>query len=91
MATTCVSYYPSEVDTQRFWNLELSREKIGVDIPLGFPKKLDSPLAWTGAEIESKQVEWKLDLTSEEITAIHAALEAFEGQSCPSYSLYSMY
>ncbi len=83
MAATCTSYYPSEIETHRFWNLELNRKNSGVDVPLGFPKALSSPLAWTGAEIESKQSQWKLDLTSEEVTVIHAALLAFEGQCYP--------
>jgi hypothetical protein len=83
MTATCLSYYPSELETQQFWDRELNRDKAGVDIPYGFPKKLDSPLAWTGAEIENKQSQWKLDLTDEEIVAIDAALAGFEGQSAP--------
>lgn len=79
MSVTCVSYYPSEVETQRFWNEERTRNKASVDVPSGFPKKLNSSLAWTREEIEMKQSDWKLDLTSEEIEAINAALVAFEG------------
>ncbi|KAL8952551.1 MAG: hypothetical protein Q9222_001541 [Ikaeria aurantiellina] len=64
----------------RFWNLELKREKICVGIPAGFPNQIESPLVWKGAEIESKQSEWKLDLTHEDIAAIDAALVAFEAK-----------
>lgn len=83
MAATCVSYYPSEAETQRFWNGELTRQNAIIEVPSGFPNKLESPLAWTRAEAESKQSEWKLDLTSGEIVAIDAALVAFEGKSYP--------
>jgi len=72
-------YYPSELDTQRFWDRELTRNKANLDVPHGFPKELNSPLAWTGAEIETKESQWKLDLTEEEIVAVEAALAAFEG------------
>lgn len=79
MATTCIAYTPSDLDTQRFWDQELSRQKASLDLPSGFPKELKSPLAWKGVDIEQKQLEWKLDLTDEEIAAIDAALAAFQG------------
>ena len=79
MSTTCVSYYPSEVEIQRFWDEERSREKATIDLPNGFPKELQSPLAWTRPEIEKKQSEWKLEMAIEDVEAINAALEAFEG------------
>lgn len=88
MAATCVTYTPSEADTRTFWDRELTREKVCLDIPHGFPKKLDSPLAWIGADIESKQSEWKLDLTDEDIGAIDAALRSFEGNTYWVYSAY---
>lgn len=79
MAATCTAYTPSDLDTQRFWDRELSRQNPSLDLPYGFPKELKSSLAWKGVDIEQKQLEWKLDLTDEEIAAIEAALAAFEG------------
>lgn len=78
MATTYPAYTPSDLDTQRFWDREDTRQKASLDVPYGFPKVLKSPLAWKGVDIEKKQPEWKLDLTVEEIAAIDAALVAFE-------------
>lgn len=81
MAVVCETYTPSDLDTQRFWDVENARKKESLDVPAGLPKKLNSPLAWIGADIESKQSEWKLDLTDDEIAAIDAALAGFEGWS----------
>jgi len=78
MAATIASYVPSDIDTKLFWEKEAIREKINLNVPNGFPKHIDSPLAWTGAEVEMKESEWKLDLTTEEIVAIDAALAKFE-------------
>ncbi|RYO97404.1 hypothetical protein DL765_011248 [Monosporascus sp. GIB2] len=78
MEVTTASYLPSDIDTKRFWEKEAIREKPNLDVPDGFPNYIDSPLAWTGAEVETKESEWKLDLTVEDIAAIDAALEKFE-------------
>ncbi|RYP57029.1 hypothetical protein DL769_009745 [Monosporascus sp. CRB-8-3] len=78
MAATTASYVPSDIDTKRFWEKEAIREKPNLDVPDGFPNHIDSPLAWTGAEVETKESEWKLDLRVEEIAAIDAALAKFE-------------
>jgi hypothetical protein len=82
MAAACATYTPSELDTKRFWDIEASREKTKAEIPYGFPAKLESSLAWKGADIdvENGQQEWKLDLTDVEISAIDAALKKFEGE-----------
>lgn len=80
MATHCTTYIPSELDTQRFWDRELTRQKASLDVPHGFPKEIKSSLAWKGVDIEKKRSEWKLDLTDEEIAAIDAALAAFEAK-----------
>jgi hypothetical protein len=82
MATSCLAYTPSDVDEQRFWDQQRTRNSPPVDVPPGFPKKLESPLAWTGADIEAKQSQWKLDLTGEELLAIDSALATFEGMYC---------
>ncbi|EPE33005.1 Clavaminate synthase-like protein [Glarea lozoyensis ATCC 20868] len=83
MAAACATYTPSELDTKRFWDIEASRQKTKVEIPYGFPAKLESSLAWKGEDIdvENEQAEWKLDLTDEEISAIDAALKTFEGKN----------
>lgn len=78
MAASVATYVPSDRDQQLFWEKEEARDKIELDLPQGFPKHIDSPLAWTGAEVEGKESEWRLDLTVEEVAAIDAALAKFE-------------
>lgn len=80
MAATVASYVPSDAYVERFWQKEATRPRTSLPVPDGFPRYLDSPLAWTGAEVEAKEAEWRLDLTSEEIDSIDAALAKFEGQ-----------
>ncbi|EHK99904.1 hypothetical protein M7I_4231 [Glarea lozoyensis 74030] len=91
MAAACATYTPSELDTKRFWDIEASRQKTKVEIPYGFPAKLESSLAWKGEDIdvENEQAEWKLDLTDEEISAIDAALKTFEALSASTFELPS--
>ncbi|KAL3489020.1 hypothetical protein BJX62DRAFT_239489 [Aspergillus germanicus] len=79
MATTCTNYTPSDLDAKRFWDIELTRQKT-VQIPDGFPERLDSSMAWIGSGIQSRQAEWELDLTEEELAAIDAALASFEAK-----------
>ncbi|MCJ1314656.1 hypothetical protein MMC25_008338 [Agyrium rufum] len=81
MAATCTQYTPSDLDTQRFWDRENTREPTNVSIPDGFPKELKSPLVWKGSDIEKNESDWKLSLTSSEVAAVDAALKSFEG--CP--------
>lgn len=91
MAATTASYVTSDIDTKLFWEKEANRESINLNVPDGFPKHIDSPLAWTGAEVETKESEWKLDLTAEEIVAIDAALAKFEGRSLHRFILHVLY
>jgi hypothetical protein len=88
MTEVCSTYTPSALDTQNFWDREHTRQKASVDIPYGFPKELNAPCVWTGADIENKESEWKLDLTEGEVAAIDAALTGFEGWSCRIRCLY---
>lgn len=81
MATTCVSYFPNDIETKRFWDLEQARAKSRVEVPAGFPNRLDSSLAWSGNEIEGKDQEWTIELTAEDVKLIEAALAEFEGQA----------
>jgi hypothetical protein len=74
------SYYPSQWETDRFWSAEQSRAKSIVDVPAGFPKQIESTLAWTPEDIATKQAQWKLDLSENDIAAIDAALARFEGE-----------
>jgi hypothetical protein len=81
MANSIATYVPSDTYTRRFWEKEALRERIELDVPDGFPKHINSPLAWIGADLEMKESEWKLDLKAEEVAAIDAALSKFEGGS----------
>lgn len=75
-----LSYCPSDEEAERFWQAELQNGKVSTGVPDGFPQKLRSSFAWKGADIEDRQSEWQLDLTSDEIDSVNAALAAFEGQ-----------
>ncbi|KAH8655775.1 hypothetical protein BX600DRAFT_552954 [Xylariales sp. PMI_506] len=80
MADTIASYIPSDLDAKRFWEKEVTRETISVPVPDGFPEYIDSKLAWTGTQVESKESQWLLVLTAEEIAAIDAAVAKFEAK-----------
>ncbi|KAK0871220.1 hypothetical protein LTR87_012966 [Friedmanniomyces endolithicus] len=73
-------YCPSDEEAERFWQAELQNGKVSTGVPDGFPQKLRSSFAWKGADIEDKQSEWQLDLTSDEIDSVNAALAAFEAK-----------
>jgi hypothetical protein len=49
------------------------------EVPSGWPKYLDSPLAWTGADFP-KQETYIHQLSSEEKAEIYKALEYFKGR-----------
>ncbi|KAK5632156.1 hypothetical protein RRF57_007870 [Xylaria bambusicola] len=91
MAADTATYVPSDTYTKRFWEKEATREKIEVDVPNGFPRHIDSPLAWTGSDIEMKESEWKLSLTTEELVAIDSALSKFEGRPLYATLPYKSY
>lgn len=78
MAVTCVSYYPTELETQRFWEHQAVRETAPVELPDGLPKEIKSTLAWKRDEIEAKQDKWRVDLSSQDVNAVDAALAQFE-------------
>ncbi|KAK3366716.1 hypothetical protein B0T24DRAFT_669195 [Lasiosphaeria ovina] len=74
------SYIPSKLDTERFWDRERTRERSVSEVPPGFPEIIQSPLVWKGSDIQTRVREWKVDLGGDEITAIDAAVFAFEIQ-----------
>ncbi|KAK0728330.1 hypothetical protein B0T26DRAFT_738706 [Lasiosphaeria miniovina] len=74
----CSSYIPSKLDTELFWDRERTRERSISEVPPGFPDIIQSPLVWKGSDIHPKVREWKVDLCGDEITAIDAAVFAFE-------------
>ncbi|KAJ8130640.1 hypothetical protein O1611_g2987 [Lasiodiplodia mahajangana] len=78
MTSSVATYVPSDSYSTLFWEKEALRGRIELDVPDTFPKHIDSPLAWTGSEIETKESEWKLDLTAEEVAIIDDALAKFE-------------
>jgi hypothetical protein len=48
------------------------------DVPDGWPKHLDSPLAWKGVDFENEE-QYILQLSSDEILEIESALKHFKG------------
>lgn len=81
MTVTCAAYHPSEEEAIRYWDQERVRGKSSTSVPSDFPERLSSPLVWTGAEVEKKQTDWKLELSNDDIAAIEWALKSFEGKS----------
>ncbi|KAF5723289.1 Clavaminate synthase [Fusarium mundagurra] len=80
MGDVCGSYYPSEIDTQRFWVERDSRAQETIGVPEGFPHKLDSTLAWTRDDIHSRGREWRTELSVEDVAVIEAAANAFQDE-----------
>jgi hypothetical protein len=74
------SYYPSQWETERYWSAEKARTAVEVDVPAGFPKQIESTLAWTPTDIAAKEAQWKLVLSVEDIKAVETALASFEGE-----------
>ena len=76
-----LDYHPSEQYLYQSLHSRTRHEpQTQPKVPEGFPQHLDSPLAWTRAEVESKRSEWMLELGQEEIAAIDRALVVFEGK-----------
>lgn len=80
MSTAVAPYHPTELDASRFWNKQHSRDVHDVQLPLGYPSYLRSPLAWTRAEVEKRSAEWVLELHADEIEAINVAVRIYVGQ-----------
>lgn len=47
-------------------------------LPVGFPKTVDSPLAWTGSQF-TEPSEYVLELTKGDLAEAESALESFKG------------
>lgn len=81
MAAVCTAYYPSDLDTQRYWEWQSVSKRNEVSVPEGFPKSLVSTLAWTGDEIRCHdESAWVFDLTGDDLAAIKVAVAGYEGQ-----------
>lgn len=80
MGDVCDSYYPSDTATQRFWDGQVKKSQATIGVPEGFPQKLQSRLAWTGDEIHNRELEWRMELSVEDIAATEAAANAFDDE-----------
>ncbi|VUC37547.1 unnamed protein product [Clonostachys rosea] len=78
MATVCDSYNPSRTEAQRFWDEQSKWVKASADVLEGFPKRLNSSLAWKGEDMWDKVSQWKLCLSAEDIGAISTAVLSFD-------------
>jgi len=70
------TYYPAEADGLKFRVLGATGHGT---LPHGFPKKLDSPLAWTKSQMQAQEKDWILHLEPEEVKSIEVTLRAFQG------------
>ncbi|KAF5973939.1 Clavaminate synthase-like protein [Fusarium bulbicola] len=58
-----------------------SKDEFGSNVPDGFPKTLNSTLAWRCENIQHKEAQWKRKLSDEENSAIHSAATGFDVNS----------
>lgn len=81
MATQILSYLPTEKDAARFWDNAGNVDELCQEgLIQGYPRELQSPLAWTAEEAEKKSSQWFLELKEEDVKAIDSALAGFEGE-----------
>ncbi|CCT74741.1 uncharacterized protein FFUJ_10807 [Fusarium fujikuroi IMI 58289] len=81
MGDVCESYYPSDEHHRRFWDGQSNKDECGANVPDGFPKALNSTLAWRGEDIQDKETQWKVKLSDQDIASICNAVRAFDENS----------
>jgi hypothetical protein len=79
MATATFPYIPTQQTTDAFWAQQTRLQEMSSPrVPLGFPERLQSPLAWTAKQAEERRAEWVLNLTADDIKSVEAASGEFE-------------
>jgi hypothetical protein len=72
-----ISYTPNwDIYQERLKRRE-ETENIDGDLPDGFPKQLDSSMAWHGATV-TDEYPWSYELGESDLEEIHQALNAFK-------------
>ena len=74
-----IAYQPDAEKYTSRTKRRLKSEKLSKELPKGFPRDLQSPLAWKGSDFHSE--EWMTTFTVEDIKEIKQAVEHFKGDS----------
>ncbi|KID87632.1 Taurine catabolism dioxygenase TauD/TfdA [Metarhizium guizhouense ARSEF 977] len=75
-----IAYTPNWDTYQERIKRRQETEKINGTLPDGFPQKLESSLAWTGATV-TDQYDWSYELNQSELKEIQEALDYFKSQN----------
>ncbi|EXU98398.1 taurine catabolism dioxygenase family protein [Metarhizium robertsii] len=75
-----IAYTPNWDTYQERIKRRQETEKINGTLPDGFPQKLESSLAWTGATV-TDQYDWSYELNQSELEEIQEALDYFKSQN----------
>jgi hypothetical protein len=77
-AHTDIGYEPDLAKYVALSSVRLRAEGLEVDVPTGWPKRLEGPLAWTSADFEDDS-QYTCYLTADNKSEIWRALEYFKG------------
>ena len=77
-----ISYHPDRTKYERRTQQRLATEKLTVELPSNFPKRLESNLVWDNTDIVSRY-NWTHELSSKDLFEIDAALQHFKGMKKP--------
>lgn len=75
-----IAYTPNWDTYQERIKRRQETEKINGTLPDGFPQRLESSLAWTGATV-TDQYDWSYELNQSELEEIQEALDYFKSKS----------
>lgn len=74
-----ISYFPSEGQANSFWETIPRSFPDITRVPLGFPEKLKSPLAWKADDIKTHLSDYVIKLSPEDVAHVESALFSFKG------------
>jgi hypothetical protein len=75
-----ITYQPDRQKYNTRTKRRLENERLSKELPCGFPKKIESPLAWKGSDLIARY-EWVTLLTEEDIEEIKQAVLYFQGNA----------
>ncbi|KAK6212664.1 hypothetical protein LQW54_005086 [Pestalotiopsis sp. IQ-011] len=82
-----ISYYPSERQANSFWETIPRSFPDITRVPLGFPEKLKSPLAWKASDIKAHLSDYVIKLSLEDVAHVETALFSFKEMSLETSAL----
>ncbi len=83
-----IPYFPTDQQALGFWeSIARAQEAVG-QVPPGFPKQLQSSLAWSAADLETQLLQHGVKLDGTDINALETALAAFKCEVAPTHIAY---